>query len=265
MTDAWRTKQTEERLFTATREVMVMSTIEKRYETHLATGLIVIGVALLGAVAVWAFLIVGDPGGHYDSWVPDEEVSGPEAAFDWASSGLVVEFTDTSQIGESPIERWRWDFDDGTVRDEPNPTHRFSEDGEWQVTLEVVAEDGSSSRAEGTVETQFGTDNSGEGAIGLNDLADKVVGTVDRAAKGSLVVTLVIGLFVVLTMVGGRMVSQGVRMLRPVPKRINVKVRPKELELAMLEPKSEMMAAEEIAPVDLKPTRTESAEELEPV
>lgn len=242
-----------------------MSTIENRYETHLGIGLIVIGVGLLGAVTVWAFSIIGDPGGNYDSWVPDEEVSGPEASFDWASSGLVVEFTDTSQVGESPIERWQWEFDDGTVSDEPNPTHQFSEDREWQVTLEVVAEDGSSSQAEGTVETQFGTNNSGEGAIGLNDLADKVVGTVDRAAKGSLVVALVIGLFLVLTIVGGRMVSQGVRMLRPVPKRINVKLRPKELELAMLEPKSEIMAAEEIASVDLRSTRTEPAEELEPV
>jgi hypothetical protein len=243
----------------------MMAETETRYETRLGTGLIVIGVALLSVVAFWAFSIVNDPGGHYDSWVPEEGLLATEASFDWASSGVVVEFTDTSEVGDTPIVRWLWEFDDGAVSDEPDPTHRFNGDQEWEVTLDVVAEDGSSSQAVGTVEVASGTDYSGDGVIGLNDLADKVVRTVERATKGSLVVLLVIGLFVVLAMVGGRMVSHGVRMLRPVPKRINVKLRPKELEVAMLESKSEIMGTEEIAPIDLTSTHNGSAEVLEPV
>lgn len=242
-----------------------MTAEEKRYETHLGVGLIVIGVVLLGAVAFQAFSIIGDPGGYYDSWVPEEEAVGPEASFDWVSSGLSVDFTDTSEVRDTPIERWMWEFDDGTISDEPNPTHRFSQDGEWQVTLDVVAEDGSSSQAEGAVEIEPGTENSGQGAIGLNDMADKVVVTVERAAKGGVVVVLVIGLFTVLAIVGGRMVSHGVRMLRPVPKRINVKLRPKELELAMLESRPEIVAPEELAPIVLTSKEDESADVLEPV
>lgn len=242
-----------------------MAAIKTRYETRLGTGLIAIGVALLGVVALWAFSIVADPGGHYDAWVPEEDLLVPEASFGWASSGAVVEFTDTSQVGNTPIERWLWEFGDGAASDEPNPTHRFSEDQEWEVTLDVVAEDGSSSQAVGTVDVASGSINSGDGVIGLNDLADKVVRTVERAAKGSLVVFLVIGLFVVLAMVGGRMVSHGVRMLRPVPKRINVKLRPKELELVMLESKPEIMGTEEAAPMVLTSTENESADVLEPV
>ena len=238
---------------------------ETRYETRLGTGLIVIGVALLGVVAFWAFSIVNDPGGHYDSWVPEEGLLATEASFDWASSGVVVEFTDASEVGDTPIERWLWEFDDGAVSEEPNPTHRFSQEQEWEVTLDVVAEDGSSSQAVGTVEVASGTDNSGDGVIGLNDMADKVVRTVERAAKGSLVVVLAIGLFAVLAMVGGRMVSLGVHMLRPVPKRISVKLRPKKLELAMLESKSQIIDTEQIDPMVLTSTVNESADVLEPV
>jgi hypothetical protein len=243
----------------------MMAETETRYETRLGTGLIVIGVALLSVVAFWAFSIVNDPGGHYDSWVPEEGLLATEASFDWASSGVVVEFTDTSEVGDTPIERWLWKFDDDAVSEEPNPTHRFSQEQEWEVTLDVVAEDGSSSQAVGTVEVASGTDNSGDGVIGLNDMADKVVRTVERAAKGSLVVVLVIGLFAVLAIVGGRMVSHGVRMLRPVPKRISVKLRPKKLELAMLESKSQIMDTEQIDPMVLTSTVNESADVLEPV
>ncbi|MFW2382614.1 MAG: PKD domain-containing protein [Acidimicrobiales bacterium] len=242
-----------------------MLTKEKQYETPLGIGLIVIGVVLLAAVAFSAFSIIGDPGGNYDSWVPEEETTSPEASFDWESSGLSVDFTDTSEIGDSEIERWIWEFDDGTTSDDPNPTHRFGEEGEWQVTLDVVAEDGLTSKAEGAVEIERGSDNSGEGTIGLNDMADKVVVTVERAAKGSVVVVLVIGLFIVLAIVGGRLVSNGVRMLRPVPKRINVKLRPKELELAMLEAKPDIVEPKEIPPIVLTTNEDESTDVLEPV
>jgi hypothetical protein len=225
----------------------------------------VIGVVLLGVVAFRAFSIIGDPGGNYDSWVPEEEVSNPEASFDWESSGLSVQFTDTSEIGDTEIVRWMWEFDDGTTSDQQNPTHRFGEEAQWQVTLDVVDEDGLTSKAEGEVGIERGSNNSGEGAIGLSDMADKVIGTVERAAKGSLVVVLVIGLFIVLAIVGGRMISNGVRMLRPMPKRITVKLRPKELELAMLEAKPEIVDAKAIEPIVLTSNEDESTDILEPV
>ncbi len=195
--------------------------------------LITLGVVLFAVVAFAAFLMIRDPGGYYDDWVPDDEIDGPEASYDWASSGLEVTFTDTSDVGDAAIERWQWDFGDGAVSDEPNPTHRFDEPGERNVTLDVVDANERSSQAEGTVELEMGEDRTGDGSIGLADMADKVVDSVDRAAKGGLVVVLVIGLSVVLTLIGGRLVRYGVRLLRPDPDKINVKLRPKELELAV--------------------------------
>lgn len=210
-----------------------MQNPSNRAERWWAGGLIGMGVVLLVVVFVSAFAIVGSPGEYFDKWVPEEGATGPEASFDWMSSGIDVEFVDTSSPGDGVIERWAWDFGDGARSEEPNPAHRFEGEGEWTVTLEVIDANGLSSRAEGTVGVEAGTDNSGEGALGLNDLANNVIDTVNRAAKGIGVVVLVIGLFLVLTMIGGRLVRQGVRALRPVPARISVKLRPRTLELAM--------------------------------
>jgi hypothetical protein len=216
-----------------------------QYERIWGTALILIGIVLLAVVFLSGFAILGDPGEYYDEWVPDEQAAGPEASFDWTASGLLVEFTDTSEIGDAGIERWVWDFGDGAESNDQNPTHRFTEQGELDVALDVVDENGLSSRAESTVEVEPGATNRGDGAIGLSDIADTVVDTVERASKGGMVVLLVIGLFVVLTMIGGRLVRQGVRMLRPVPDRINMKLRPKELHLAMLESESDTGGAVE--------------------
>jgi hypothetical protein len=46
-------------------------------------------------------------------------------------------------------------------------------------------------------------------------------------------------MFVILTMIGGRLLRHGVRTLRPIPERISVKLRPKELELVMADPRAE--------------------------
>lgn len=241
-----------------------MKGVENRYERVWGTTLIVVGIVLLGVVFVAAFAITTDPGGYYDRWVPGDETKGPEASYDWASSGLEVGFTDTSKAGDAAIQRWVWDFGDGTGSNDPNPSHPFAEAGEWSVTLDVVDDNGLSSKAEGTVEIDPQAANSGDGAIGLNDLADKVTDTVERSAKGGLVVLLVIGMFVVLTMIGGRLILQGARVLRPVPDKVSVKLRPKQLELAVLEPRSEAEDATE-AVTSGPPPPTQQREAEEPV
>lgn len=197
------------------------------------SALVTLGLVLFAVIGLVAFAIIRDPGGYYDDWVPDDGIDGPEASYEWASAGLRVEFTDTSEIGDVPIDRWQWDFGGGDVSSEPNPTHQFTEAGEWDVTLDVVDDNGRSSKAEGTVEVEAAGADAGDASIGLADMADKVVESVDRASKGGLVVMLVIGLLIVLTLIGGRLVRYGVRLLRPGPDKIQVKLRPKELELAV--------------------------------
>ncbi len=234
-----------------------------RYERWWGTTLIVLGVALLAVVFVAAFAIVRDPGGYFDEWVPTDGPAGPEASFDWTSSDLTVEFADTSSVGDADIERWAWDFGDGTESVEPSPPHRFADEGEYAVTLDVVDANGASSRAEATVGVEVGSADSGSGAIGLNDVADKLVATVERSSKGAGVVVLVIALFLVLTLVGGRVMRQGVRILRPVPERISVKLKPRHLELEMRE---RAAGASDVPQLPAQPaeTVTEGSEERVP-
>jgi PKD repeat protein len=206
------------------------------HERWWAAGLIVLGTVLLGMVFFMAFSIVSDPGGYYDEWVPAEGPEGPEASFDWAASGSVADFVDTSSSGDSDIVAWAWEFGDGSQSPDPNPSHQFAKDGENTVTLDVVDDNGATSEATGTVETGSEGPGSGTGVIGMNDLADNAIAAIERSAKGAGVVVLVIGMLVVLTMIGGRFVRQGVRALRPIPDKIKVKLRPKELELSAMEP-----------------------------
>ena len=245
---------------------MQNQSLAERADRRWGATLITLGVVLFAVVALLAFFMIRDPGGYYDNWVPDDETEGPEASYDWTSTGLAVTFTDTSEPGDASIDRWQWDFGDGDVSSEPNPTHRFTEAREWNVTLDVVDDNNLSSSAEGTVEIEATEDRAGDGSIGLADMADKVVDSVDRASKGGLVVALVIGLLIVLTLMGGRLVRYGVRLLRPDPDKIRVKLRPKELELAVADEvergHDQVEAIEQSPPIHAAPVDEERRDEL---
>lgn len=53
-----------------------------------------------------------------------------------------IQFKDES-IGK--VERWHWDFGDGTTSTEQNPSHRYNKGGEWTVVLTVSGPMGNSS------------------------------------------------------------------------------------------------------------------------
>ena len=66
---------------------------------------------------------------------------------------VTVQFTDESEPGSAPIDSWRWDFGDGLGVDPStgearstsnlqNPMHRYTEPGEYAVTLTVTTLDG---------------------------------------------------------------------------------------------------------------------------
>ncbi len=79
------------------------------------------------------------------------EVVGPTAAFNatptWGRAPLVVQFTDESTPGSSPITSWAWDFNtDGVVDStEQNPQPIFQDAGPYDVTLTVGSVSGSDS------------------------------------------------------------------------------------------------------------------------
>ncbi|MEM6522391.1 MAG: PKD-like domain-containing protein [Bacteroidota bacterium] len=57
-----------------------------------------------------------------------------------------IEFFDLSTVVGSSVVDWRWDFDDNnTFSEEQNPTHFYSQSGEYTVTLTVTSDQGCSS------------------------------------------------------------------------------------------------------------------------
>ena len=71
----------------------------------------------------------------------DEETpTGPIANFGYTIDNLIVSFSDSSTVGDAVINRWVWDFGDGSTSTDQNPIHTYSEDGTYLVTLKVYDE-----------------------------------------------------------------------------------------------------------------------------
>lgn len=55
---------------------------------------------------------------------------------------LTVNFIDISTSPADPIVSWVWNFGDGNVSNQQNPTHTYSAAGQYTVTLTVMTQDG---------------------------------------------------------------------------------------------------------------------------
>lgn len=64
------------------------------------------------------------------------------------SSAAVVNFTDQSRAGSTPIASWFWTFGDAGVSTQQHPVHVYTETGPFTVTLRVTAQDGSTHTVE---------------------------------------------------------------------------------------------------------------------
>jgi PKD repeat protein len=77
--------------------------------------------------------------GAFAMGIIPEELVAPQASFDWNESeicqGETISFTDLS-VG-SPTT-WIWSFGDGEQSNEQNPTHTYTESGEYSVSLTVT-------------------------------------------------------------------------------------------------------------------------------
>jgi PKD repeat protein len=69
-------------------------------------------------------------------------VGGPKADFaaspTTGSAPLLVQFTDQSDTGGSPITTWLWDFGDGNTSALPSPAHLYTDAGNYTVSLTVT-------------------------------------------------------------------------------------------------------------------------------
>ena len=66
----------------------------------------------------------------------------PVASFEFETSGLSVDFTDTSTDPDGTVEGWLWTFGDGATSTEQHPSHTFAEANTYIVRLTVADDDG---------------------------------------------------------------------------------------------------------------------------
>jgi gliding motility-associated-like protein len=68
----------------------------------------------------------------------------PVAKFTWVGNCVddLIAFTDRSTLSYGVIESWDWDFADGSITTEVDPTHRFSPFGNYDVQLSVLSSSG---------------------------------------------------------------------------------------------------------------------------
>ena len=66
----------------------------------------------------------------------------PEASFDYVTTGLTVDFTDTSIDPDGVIVSWEWDFGDGTGSTEQHTSHTYDTADTYIVRLTVTDDDG---------------------------------------------------------------------------------------------------------------------------
>ena len=84
-----------------------------------------------GAGGYWNFYLISY---HNPADLPDIPSSMPKANFSYFKSGFTVDFTNSSINSTS----YSWDFGDGGMSSENNPTHTYSAEGNYTVTLTAM-------------------------------------------------------------------------------------------------------------------------------
>ncbi len=82
---------------------------------------------------------------HFSGPPPPPLNRPPDPSFEFTTTGLTVDFHDTSTDPDGFIVSWRWNFADGTSSTQQNPTHTFDTANTYIVRLTVTDEDGDSS------------------------------------------------------------------------------------------------------------------------
>ncbi len=122
----------------------------------------------------FVFDSVDDYNNDYRGWyIDDIAVKGygtgfntpPTADFSFSPTNPVVDetvqFTDESEDETNNIDTWEWEFGDGTTSTEQNPTHTYSSEGTYTVTLKVMDAPGKTDMKSKDITVQQSTEEGG--------------------------------------------------------------------------------------------------------
>lgn len=86
-----------------------------------------------GTVNTWSIVVTG---------IGEVGPTPPNSAFTFDASGLSVDFTNDSSDVNDDIVSYSWDFGDGAMSSDENPTHVYAATGAYDVTLTVTDAEG---------------------------------------------------------------------------------------------------------------------------
>ena len=107
----------------------------------------------------------------------------PNASFSFTTDELTVDFSDTSTDSDGLIVDRSWDFDGEGTSNAENPTHTFSGEGTFSVSLTVTDDDGASSTTSQNVTVS--TDGGGGGGGGTTMHIEDITTTIIRTGGGA--------------------------------------------------------------------------------
>ncbi len=98
-------------------------------------------------------------------------------------AGEIVQFYDLSTAGSAPITDWAWDFGDDGVSTEQNPAHRFTQKGEYNVSLTVTSQYGTDTKRE-TVSVAYRPPKADFDAMPRRQFVGQPVSFIDKSDPG---------------------------------------------------------------------------------
>jgi len=206
---------------------------EETYSIILGTILLVVGVIILIFVFTNALDIIENPSEKLEEWAP-EDVKEPQSIFMWGTNDKSIEFIDSSTEGSSNIIKWRWNFGDGETSNSQNPSHIYSNYEIYTVSLEIEDENGKTDTATTKIPISDNESNEGTTQIGMDfDLG--LESTFDRM----IISGLYFGGFIILVMIGGRILIAGCQLIRPSVKIFRIKGKEDEKEITSLKDNKE--------------------------
>lgn len=220
------------------------SAMDRAHERILGTVLVILGVGLLLFAVDQAYTHIGD--------LSTRSPSPPNAAFRWSVSGLSVTLTDVSRPGSAPITSTYWSFGDGNATYAGNTTHTYGQAGTYNVTLTVQDSNGYTQVSAGQIAVSNGASSTGAGSPSTSP--DSLSGVLGDLNLGSTLSGFVNSaeLFVLLAVVliaGGSILRAGWNLITPKAETIQVRVKPRSLQVEPVGVSAPTAPSTESAPV----------------
>lgn len=204
--------------------------MQSQYERAIGTAVLVVGVGLLLFGFYQAYTDI--------QHLPTDQA--PTASFTWSVTGNTVSLHDTSTASAGSITTLYWSFGDGNSSSAVAPTHTYTNGGSYNVTLMIQDSNGNSAQSVALISVGTGASGSGGGSpsqsIGGGSGLGSVLSPIFGGVSGMLKTTETFVFLIVEYLVGASILKAGWNLITPKAETIQVRVKPRSLQVEPVEP-----------------------------